>query len=151
QYGSEMTGVTWTGDYPKMNYELALEATRMDGTDFFCGLTFPVNDDPCSLIVGGWGGGVVGLSSLNGQDAANNDTTQYMEFKKDQWYKIRLRVTPNKIEAWIDDKQVVNADTKGQKISIRAEVEDSRPLGIASWSTTAGLRDIKIRRLAAAK
>ena len=34
------------------------------------------------LIVGGWGGGVVGMSSLNGKDAARNETTQYVSSKK---------------------------------------------------------------------
>src|SRR5689334_13543165 len=56
-----MTGVTWSNDLPRMDYEISLEAMRVDGSDFFCGLTFPVGKDPCSFIVGGWGGGVVGL------------------------------------------------------------------------------------------
>jgi hypothetical protein len=142
-----MTGVNWTNDLPRMNYEISLEAMRVDGNDFFCGLTFPVGDDPCSLIVGGWGGGVVGLSSLDGQDAANNDTTKYMNFDNGRWFKIRLRVTPNKIESWIDGEQIVDADTKGRKISIRVEVEPSKPLGFATWSTTGALRNIKLRRL----
>ena len=69
QAGSPMTGITWTGKYPKMNYEISLQAKRVDGSDFFCGLTFPVGESPCSFIVGGWGGGVIGLSNLNGFDA----------------------------------------------------------------------------------
>src|SRR5690606_8741925 len=39
--GNDMTGVTWTGDVVRMNYELSLEAKRVMGNDFFCGLTFP--------------------------------------------------------------------------------------------------------------
>ncbi len=142
-------GVTWTKDFPKLDYELSLEAMRVDGTDFFCGLTFPVGASPCSLIVGGWGGSVVGLSSLDGQDAAHNDTTRTMTFKRGVWYRIRLRVTKERSQAWIDDKQAVDADTKDRKLSIRLEVERSKPLGIASWCTTAALRDIKYRRLSA--
>lgn len=142
-------GVTWTKDFPKLDYEISLEAMRVDGTDFFCGLTFPVGSSPCSLIVGGWGGSVVGLSSLDGQDAAHNDTTRTMTFKKGAWYRIRLRVTQDRIQAWIDDKPVVDAVTKGRKISIRLEVERSKPLGIASWCTTAAVRDIKYRKLSA--
>jgi hypothetical protein len=38
-------------------------------------------------------------------------------------------------------------DTTDRKISIRIEVEPSRPLGIASWSTKAALRNIRIRKL----
>ena len=143
----QMTGITWTNDLPRMNYELSLEAMRVEGSDFFCGLTFPVAKDPCSLIVGGWGGGVVGLSNLDSQDAANNETTKYMSFKTGQWYLIRLRVTEEKIEAWIDSDKMVDADIKDRTISIRLEVEESKPLGIASWSTTAALRNIKIRQL----
>lgn len=142
-----MTGITWTNDVPTMNYEISLDAMRVDGSDFFCGLTFPVGKDPCSLIVGGWGGGVVGLSNLDGQDAANNDTTRYVTFENNRWYQIRLRVTKAKIEAWIDADKVVDADTSEKTISIRLEMEASRPLGIATYSTTAALRNLKLRRL----
>jgi len=144
-----MTGVTWTNaaDLPRINYEIALDAMRVAGSDFFCALTFPVKEDPCSFIVGGWGGGVVGLSSLDGQDAANNDTTRYMSFDNGKWYALRLRVTETNLQCWIDADKVVDVETKDRRISIRSEVEDSRPLGIASWSTKAALRNIRLRKL----
>ncbi len=142
-----MTGVTWTNDLPRIDYEISLDAMRVEGSDFFCGLTFPVNKDPCSLIVGGWGGGVVGLSSLDGQDAASNETTHYMNFQTGRWYNVRLRVTGTNITAWIDNAKLVDADIAGKSISIRLEVEASKPLGISSWSTTAALRNIRLRRL----
>ena len=142
-----MTGVTWTSSLPRVNYEVSLEAMRTEGTDFFCGLTFPVGKDPCSLIVGGWGGGVVGLSSLDGEDASSNETTQYMNFEKERWYKVRLRVVPNKIQAWIDEEKIIDVNTTDRKISVRLEVEESRPLGFATWSTTGALRNIRLRKL----
>ena len=146
--GSDMTGVTWTGEaLPKMNYEVSLLAQRIEGNDFFCGLTFEINEDPCSLIIGGWGGGVVGISSLDGLDAANNETACYESFDRGEWYKIRLRVTEQGLSAWIGEKQVVSVATKGRKISIRGEVEPSRPFGISCYATMAGLKDIKIRSL----
>ncbi len=145
--GESLTGVTWTGEHPRMDYEISLEAMRVEGNDFFCGLTFPVGDDPCSLIVGGWGGGVVGLSSIDGDDASENMTTSYRDFEKGRWYRVRVRVTKEKIEAWLDDERVVDLETKDHRISIRSEVESSRPLGIASWRTTAALRNIRIRRI----
>ncbi len=152
QQGSEMTGVTWTGgDLPKINYEISLMAQRIDGSDFFCGLTFPVQDDPCSFIVGGWGGGVVGISSLDGLDAASNETSRYESFQKGRWYKIRLRVTEQGLMGWIDEQQVVGVETKGRKISIRHEVELSRPLGVSCYATVSGLKDIKIRELTKAE
>jgi len=142
-----MTGVTYTNPVPTMNYEISVDAMRVDGSDFFCGLTFPVGKDPCSLIVGGWGGGVVGLSSLDGQDASSNETTQYLNFEKGRWYKVRLRVVPNRIQAWIDEDKIIDVDTTDRSISIRLEVEESRPLGFSTWSTTAALRNIHLRKL----
>lgn len=153
ELGQDMSGITWAGKepLPKMNYEIALDARRVDGSDFFCGLTFPVADSYCSFIVGGWGGGVVGLSSINGFDASENDTTKYMEFKTGQWYKIRVRVTPDRIQTWIDDKEVVDQDIKDRKLSIRGEVELSKPLGVSTWNTKGALRNIRLRKLDAAK
>src|ERR1051326_8729858 len=126
-----MTGVTWTNDIPRMNFEVEMDAMKVDGSDFFCGLTFPVAESHCSLIVGGWGGGVLGLSSIDGMDASENETTRYFDFPKKHWFKIRLRVTPEKIEAWLDDKQVINQSIVDRRIALRAgEIDLSRPLGI---------------------
>src|SRR6188472_1282036 len=61
--GTDMTGITYTGKVPKTNYELLIEAQRLDGFDFFAGVTFPVGDSFASFIPGGWGGGVTGVSS----------------------------------------------------------------------------------------
>ncbi len=149
--GNPLTGITWTGDYPRVNYEISLETMRVDGSDFFCGLTFPVSDDPCTFIIGGWGGGVIGLSSIDGSDASENETTRYQEFNNGKWHKVRVRVTDDKIETWLDGKQMADIDTKDRRISIRPEVELSRPLGISCFSTTAALRNIKIERLEQAK
>jgi hypothetical protein len=148
-FGSDMTGIHTDRKLPKINYEVELEAMRVDGSDFFCGFTFPVKDDPCSLIVGGWGGGVIGLSSLDRLDASENETTTYREFKNGTWYKIRLRVSDHRIQAWIDGKEMIDVDTTNRKISIRYEVEPSRPFGFATWQTTAALRGIRIRELTA--
>jgi hypothetical protein len=142
-----MTGVTWTNAFPKIDYEVNLDAMRVDGSDFFCGMTFPVGEAPCSFIVGGWGGGVVGLSSIDGEDAANNETTKYLNFEKGRWYHIKVRVTQSSIECWIDEEKVINVVTTDRTLSVRTEVELSRPFGIATWSTTGALKDIKVKKL----
>jgi predicted small lipoprotein YifL len=147
EMGNDMTGVNWTGPLVRMNYEITLEAMRVDGSDFFCGLTFPVADNPCSLILGGWGGGVCGLSNIDYYDAANNETTQFFSFEDKKWYRVRLRVTPNRIQAWLDDEELVNIETTGRKIDIRAEVDLSQPLGIATWQTAGAIRNIHLRKL----
>ena len=104
--GKIMTGVVYTrGDFPKMDYEFTLEGKKIDGDDFFCTTTFPVGDSFCSFVVGGWSGRVVGLSSIDSEDASTNETRTNKEFKDDQWYKIRVRVSQKRIEAWIDSEK----------------------------------------------
>ena len=146
--GRTLSGVTWTGpELPKTNYEIALQAMRVEGRDFFAGITFPVADSFCSLILGGWGGTVIGLSSINSEDASQNATSQSREFDLGRWYNVRIRVTPAKIEVWLDDNQIIDQDLQGNRITIRMEMEPSTPLGIATWKTTGALRDIRLRRL----
>jgi hypothetical protein len=43
-----LTGVTWKGEFPRSGYEIRFEAARLEGNDFFAGITFPVNDSYCS-------------------------------------------------------------------------------------------------------
>ena len=145
--GEGLTGVTWTRDFPKVNYEIELDAMRVKGFDFFCGLTFPYKKSHCSFIVGGWGGTVVGLSNVDGYDASDNQTSNFAEFKDGKWYRIRVRVTDKKIETWIDKKKFVDLETKEHKISVRDDIDAAKPLGISSWQTTAALKDIQYRLL----
>lgn len=145
--GDGCTGITWKKDFPVINYKVTLDAMRVEGNDFFCGITFPVGKDPCSLIVGGWGGTTVGLSSIDGKDAADNSTTRLMKFEKKHWYHISLVVTEYTIEAMIDSVKVVDFSTGKNKLSIRPEVELSKPFGIASWNTTAALRNIRLEKI----
>ena len=143
-YGDGCTGITWEGDFPKVNYEVTLEAQKTVGNDFFCGITFPVNDEFCSLIVGGWGGPVVGLSCIDGEDAAHNSTKILKKFDKNVWYKIKLQVTNEKIIAWIDDEKLVDFNYTGHRLSLRAEVQLSKPFGLFTWETTGEIRNIRL-------
>ncbi len=143
--GNDLTGITWTGPLERLDYEIGVEARRVSGNDFFCGLTFPVGDAHCSFIVGGWAGAVTGLSTLDGQDASENETTTIKNFEDGRWYAVRVRVTAERIQAWIDDAVWADVKTAGRRIGIRPEVDASRPLGIASWRTTAALRNIRVR------
>lgn len=145
--GDGCTGVTWKGDFPEVDYEVTLEARRVEGNDFFCGITFPAGDYPCSLILGGWGGTVVGLSSINGRDASENETTSLRSFEKDRWYAVRLRVAGGNILAWIDDEPAVDLEIGDKVLSIRPEVHLSMPFGIASWRTTGEVRNIRLFRI----
>jgi hypothetical protein len=146
--GAELSGLNWTNvaALPKSNFEIELDAMKLQGNDFFCALTFPFSNSFCSLVVGGWGGGVVGISSLNGADASENDTTRNLYFEKNRWYHIRVRVTPQKIMAWIDQENVVDIGVEGRRVGMRGgEIEMSIPLGIATWQTSAAYKNIRLK------
>lgn len=147
--GQPLTGITWkAGDkLPTDNYEITLQAMKRKGDDFFCGLTFPVRDSHASFIVGGWAGTVVGLSSINGLDASENETTKYEKLDHNKWYAVRVRVAGGKIECWLGDEQMVDVELKDKKISTRIEVDPSKPLGICCFNVEAGLKEIKLRRI----
>ena len=148
EQGEVLSGVTYTNPLPRVDYEVTLEAMKVSGSDFFCGLTFPVKDKHATLVLGGWGGGVVGISSIDGSDASENETTKYLKFDKDKWYRVRVRVTADKLEAWLDDEKIADVETAGKKIDMRpGEIESAIPVSISTYQTRAAVRDIRLRRL----
>lgn len=146
--GAMLTGVNGPTNLFKTNYELVYDARRLLGSDFFATVTFPVGEDCCSLVLGGWGGGLVGISSLDGMDASENSTSTYLQFKQNQWYRIRVRVTLERLECWIGELQVVDQDIRHQRISVRpGEIEMSQPFGFSSWVTAGAIKNVQWRSL----
>ena len=70
-----------------------------------------------------------------------------ISFENGKWYHVRLRVVPNRIQAWLNDEGLVDVDTTDKDIDIRIEVEESKPLGIATWNTAGAVRNIKLKKL----
>ncbi|MBA3974266.1 MAG: DUF1080 domain-containing protein [Candidatus Solibacter sp.] len=144
-----LTGITWAGErlpFPATGYEVRVEAARLRGGDFFAGITFPVGDTYCSWINGGWGGEVVGLSNIDGADAARNETTVGITFETGRWYVLRLRVMPKAITAWIDDDKVIDVSIEKKWIALReGDIDRSVPFGIATYATMGGVRKIEWR------
>jgi len=146
--GASLSGVRWTGEtLPRTNYELRVEAMKLDGNDFFLGIVFPVGKDECSFVAGGWGGGVTGLSSVDHMNASENETATDQTYVKNKWYAFRLAVTPERIEAWLDGKQVVNLELANRQISVHPAVESAVPLGLCNYETTSLFRNITIQKL----
>jgi hypothetical protein len=146
-YGMPMTGVTWTGAFPQSGYEIRFEASRLQGNDFFASLTFPVGESFATLVTGGWGGDIVGISSIDGWDASENETRSYFTFENGRWYTFRLQVEADRIRAWIDEKPVANVTIGGRSVGLRhGEIKLSTPLGLASYATTGSVRRIEYRR-----
>lgn len=145
-FGDPLTGVRWEGDFPKQDYEITLEARRTGGFDFFCGLTLPIGEQRFSLILGGWGGSLVGLSSIDGLDASSNETQLIRDFKKDQWYRVRVRVAgADKIKVWLDEDEIIDLDRNGRVMDVRSELEESTPVGIAAFQCESEVRNVRVR------
>jgi hypothetical protein len=151
EIGFPMTGLNFTGEFPKEGFEIEMEANRLEGSDFLCGLTFPVGKGFCSYIGGGWGGTLVGLSCVDYNDAANNSTTQFFNFENKKWYKFRVRVDAQNITCWIDDKEIVKQAREGHEFQVRSEVNASRPFGVAVYQSRVAIRNLKYRVLEAAE
>jgi hypothetical protein len=144
--GKPMTGVTWMADFPKSGYEVRFEAMRVEGNDFFASLTFPVGDSFATFVAGGWGGDIIGVSSIDGWDASDNETRSYFTFEDGRWYRFRLTVTTERIRVWIDEQQVVDLKIAGRTMSLRhGEIKLSAPFGFASYGTKGALRKIEYR------
>lgn len=154
--GDSITGIVYqkAAELPLQNYEITLETMRVSGVDFFCGLTFPVGDlKTClTLVMGGWGGAVTGISSIDNLDASENNTSSYQRFKDETWYQVRLRVTPKEIKVWLDGKEIINADIEGKKLGVRpGPIESFLPLSFTTYQTTAAIKNVKLTKITEAK
>ena len=150
EMGATLTGVNLvnTNGIPAWGYELAVDAMKVDGQDFFCGLTFVVGESCCTFVVGGWGGGVVGVSSIDGSDASMNETTKFKSFESKQWYRLKVRVTRAKLETWIGKEKFADIKLEGRRISMRpGEIELNQPFGLATYQTTGAYRSVQWRPL----
>jgi hypothetical protein len=146
--GAPMTGITAGAFKLKNAYEIRFKATRVMGNDFFCSLTFPYGDSFATWVNGGWGGDIVGISSIDNWDASENETRQYFNFENGREYLFRLEVKPELIRAYIDERKIVDLAVNGRAIGLRRGMAVTVPLSIFSYNTAAAIRDIEYRPLA---
>ena len=148
EFGVALTGIHWVGNkLPQINYEIQWDSKKVEGSDFFGSLTFPYKDKHATLILGGWGGALVGISSIDGFDASENESATAHRFIEGKWYTCRLRVTHPKIQFWIDNEKLIDCDVEGREITMRSgEIELSTPLGFSTYDTTGKLRNVLLRK-----
>ena len=135
---------------PGQEYEIMLQARKMDGRDFFCALTFPVPEKmtSCTFVAGGWGGGVTGISNIDNLDANRNTTRSVLRYKTGKWYNLKIEVRRGRIRCWVDQRIVVNTVIADKVISMRpGAIEQCQPFGIASFATAAEFKSLRMRAL----
>jgi hypothetical protein len=148
--GGTLSGVNWTGGpLPKVDYEIELDVKKISGSDFLLGLTFPYKNDFATFVLGGWGGALVGISNVNGNDAASNEYSTAKEFPKGHWFHVRLRCTDKRIQGWIGDaaEPILDVDTTDKTISTRSDIDQAKPLGLSTYQTAAAYKNIVLRKL----
>lgn len=150
--GQPMTGAcfhSWkNAGLPATRYSIEYEAMRVEGNDFFGTVTFPVAESHVSFIVGGWGGTLVGISSIDDLDASENTTRGNAYFENNRWHKVRIEVRDEDLLAWINGKLFVNTSIKGRRLGLRTgDIEKCAPFGFASYATQSRIRHVLIRRL----
>ena len=146
--GEPMTGITAGGFAAKTGYEIRFKATRVMGHDFFCSLTFPYGEAHATWVNGGWGGDIVGISSIDNWDASENETRTYFNFENGREYSFRLEVRPDSIRVYIDERRVVDLAINGRAMGLRRGMAATVPLSLFSYNTVASIRDIEYRTLA---
>jgi hypothetical protein len=152
--GLPMTGIAFAGwetaGLPGTGYAVEYEAMRVEGEDIFGMLTFPVasHDAHATFVLGGWGGTVTGISSIDFADASENSTRGEQRFENDRWYRVRLEVRPDDLRAWVEGRPVVNVSIKGRQVSLRpGYIDHCLPFGFATWNTVARIRSVRVERL----
>lgn len=148
EFGIALTGIHWIGDdLPKVNYEIQWEAKKEMGSDFFGSLTFPYQENHATLILGGWGGALVGISCIDGFDASENESATAHFFRLNQWYSCRLQVTESHLKFWVDEEKLIDCEVEGREIAMRSgEIEMSTPLGFSTYDTTALIRRVVLTK-----
>jgi len=148
--GDMVSGMAWTNGPARMNFEIEWEAMRVNGNDFFAAMSFPVKDSYVTFIPSGWGGSVAGISSVNGHDASENETASYLPLKDQTWHKFKIRVTEKKIEAWANEKQIVDLNTLDKTLDLRSgSPSEIKRYGLVctSYRSTGAIKDIRMRKL----
>ena len=149
EFGIALTGIHWHGEsLPSSNYEVRWRAKKEMGTDFFGSLTFPYKTSHATLILGGWGGALVGISCIDGFDASENETANAYRFITNQWYDCILQVTDTHFKFWVDREKIIDCNVEGREVGMRTgEIEMSVPLGFSTYDTTAKIREVHLRKL----
>ncbi len=152
--GLPMSGCKFTAwgtlGLPSIHYSIEYEAMRADGDDIFGMCTFPVSSHQAhaTFVIGGWGGTLTGISSIDFKDASENSTRAEQRFQNGAWHHVRIEVRAEDLRVWVNHKRVVNVSILGRRVSLRpGYIDHCLPFGFATWNTTGKIRHVQIRKL----
>jgi len=146
--GRPLTCMAYTNAFPTQNYEVKVEALRKEGSDFFIALTLPVESNACTVVIGGWGGRLCGISSIDYMDASENVYSDGVSLSNNVWYTLCVRVTPKLLEVSLNDT-LYTAKVPYEKSSIfslrpGSDIDKTLPFGLATFETQALWRNLTV-------
>jgi len=136
----KLSRIEWREDFPRTNYEVTLEVLWVDGSHDFCRIVFPVGSDHSRF---GMQHSLLGLQLSDGPDIYENTTKQRVKFKQKAWYKVRLRVTDDHVQVWINGKSTVRVPREHYQFGRKGQ----EPFALAAWETGVAYRSIVLTRL----
>jgi len=145
--GNQRTGVALTAQFPTDNYEVSLDARRAEGAHGFAAVTFPLGTTAATLIVGGGDGHSVWIDVVSPVGGGENPTKSPVRFQNGRWYAVRLRVTPERVQAWVDDRKVVDVTREGHTFGLSGFFAGSAPFGLSTVMTKGEFRNVQVRKL----
>jgi len=145
--GRQRTGIAWQGQPPTTDYEISLEAQQRSEKGEICGLTIPVGSTWCEVVVGLLNGRLLGLGSIDGKKSHENLTTTSITVEAGRWHRIRARVTADRVQVWLNERQVIDFPRAGHTVELPDYLDSLRPLGISTNRTAFSVRNIRLRCL----
>ncbi|MBM4036286.1 MAG: DUF1080 domain-containing protein [Planctomycetes bacterium] len=147
QAGQPLSGIAYTGDVPKQDYEVSLEAMKVSGGDTFCVIQFPVGSAQCNFVAT-WGRDLVGFECIDQLNPPDSPVSRRMTFERDKWYGFRLRVAGGRLQVWIDDEKVADLPLAGHRFMVPNKWLGLKPFGLGTGNgTCAAFRNIRLRRI----
>ena len=148
QAESDGAGIAATQPVPAVGYEVTADATRSGGRGDFCTLVFPIAGQQCVLYVGGAEeGNAFALGYVDGSRFADDELTRRVDYERGRYYRIRLRVMPDTVRAWLDGEEMLDLATEGRRLEVGTYVPELVPFGVYAWNSQALIRSIRIREL----
>lgn len=137
QRGAPLTVLSWRGIYRSVDYELQFEVKRFEGDSVRFGMVLPIQQSFVALMLGE----TAELCCLDGASQKIAEKTKLI-FDTERWHPVRLRVTAEHIQAWVDDQEVVDQSAAGRQFSLPRELVPAAPIAVMTQNATAAVRNI---------
>ncbi len=146
--GSPKTTVAWTSEFPARDYEVEVEAMRVEGRDAFCTIGLPLGEEQAQVAVG-WGpigrdSFMISVNAKDGSASADAVTEKRMQLKSGQWYRINVKVDDERVVVLVDGEPVLDVPRSDDTFPKR---QDGNRFNITSYDTKAAIRKVRLRSL----